>query len=132
MVAHFDLDKIVLKPMDDLFDAMLFPIESEIGRSARKNLDLEWEEDRAQLPDQIDAFFTRDYTSSWPWKKIAGVQGGFLVLRPSQHSFNEYKEIILEGNYTMGFNNECGWGGLGFGWWVGGMVRIHLHSLCSH
>lgn len=123
VVAHFDLDKIVLKPMDDLFDAMIFTKDSEIGRRARERFDLEWEEDRAALPERIDAYFTRDYTSSWPWKKVAGVQGGFLVLRPSQDAFNEYMDIILEGNFTMGFNNDSGWGGLGFGGWVGGMVR---------
>jgi hypothetical protein len=117
------LDKIILKPMDDLFDAIIFPHDSEIGRIARSKLDLEWEEDRKNLPKQIDAFFTRDYTSSWPWKRVAGVQGGFLVVRPSQRAFDQYMEIILEGNFTMGFNDESGWGGLGFGGWIGGMVR---------
>ncbi len=138
-VAHFDLDKIILKPMDDLFDAMIFTNDSEIGKRARSKLDLEWKEDQTNLPERIDAFFTRDYTSSWPWKKIAGVQGGFLVLRPSQNAFDQYMNIILEGNYTMGFNNECGWGGLGFGGWVGGMVsyinirsRESLSSLLTH
>ena len=128
VVIHFDLDKIVLKPMDDIFDAMLFSKDSQIGSGARDRLDLEWEEEKGNLPNQIEAFFTRDYTSSWPWKKVAGVQGGLLVVKPSQHAFDEYMNIILEGNYTLGDNNESGFGGLGYGGWVGGMVRSKFYS----
>jgi len=117
VVVHFDLDKIVLNPMDDLFDAMIYTKDSKMGMAARKRIQMEWPEDN--LPEQIDAFFTRDYTSSWPWKKIAGVQGGLLVLRPNETVFHKYMDIILEGNYKSGFNNECGWDGLGYGGWVG-------------
>ena len=117
VVVHFDLDKIIMKPFDDLFDAIIYDGTTDLGKAARRRLDVEWPEDA--IPDQIDAFFTRDYTSSWPWKKIAGVQGGFIVLKPSVAAFDEYMEIILEGNYEPGFNNESGWGGLGFGGFQG-------------
>ena len=117
VVVHFDLDKIVMQPFDDLFDAIIYDGKTSEGMAARKRLDLEWPED--PVPDRIDAFFTRDYTSSWPWKKIAGVQGGFVVIRPSVTAFEQYMEIVLEGNYEPGFNNDSGWGGLGFGGFQG-------------
>jgi len=117
VVVHFDLDKIIMQPLDDLFDAIIYHYNSMEGIFSRKRIETEWPEDH--LPKKIDAFFTRDYTSSWPWKKIAGVQGGLLVLRPSQKVFQKYMDIILEGNYTSGFDNNCGWGGLGYGGWIG-------------
>jgi len=117
VVVHFDLDKIVVKPMDDLFDAIIYDYDSPKGVAARKNIDVEWPEDT--LPQKIDAFFTRDYTLSWPWKKIAGVQGGLLVVRPNEEYFQRYMDIILMGNYTAGNDNTCGWDGLGYGGWIG-------------
>ena len=119
IVVHLDMDMILLKPLDDLFDAMLFPADSSERRSAISRLDLEWP-DYDKIPDKIDAFFTKDYTSSWPWKIEAPVQAGFLVLRPSIDAFEEYKKIILVGNYTLGNNNTSGWEGMGYGGWIGG------------
>lgn len=108
VVVHFDLDKVVLQPMDDLFDAIIYDAQSPEGKSARERIEVEWPED--PLPKQIDAFFTRDYTSNWPWKKIAAVQGGLLVMRPTQAGFDQYMEVILEGNYEPGFNDQAGMG----------------------
>jgi hypothetical protein len=60
IVVHTDIDFVFLKPMDDLFDAILFPKDSPRGKAARTNIPLERRDE--VLPDRIDAFITRD----WP------------------------------------------------------------------
>ena len=56
------------------------------------------------------------------WEIRQGVQGGFLVARPSQDIFNKYLQFIIEGDYVRGRGNEFGWGGLGFGGFQGAMA----------
>lgn len=114
VVVHMDLDCLVLKPLDALFDAMIFP-----QSSGRERISIMW--DTIELPNPIDAFFTRDYGMiGVPGRKKPhqiGIQGGFLVVRPNQTVFEEYISIILEGNYT----ERSGWGGhqLGYGGYYG-------------
>jgi len=117
VVVYFELDSIVLKPMDDLFDSIIYNHDSPQSTMARKRIEVEQPEDT--LPVKINAFFTRDYQSSLPWQKNAGVQSGFLVVRPSQRVYHQYINIILEGNYKIGYDNQCGWGGLGYGGFPG-------------
>lgn len=96
VAVHLDLDVLILQPLDNLFDAMLFG--SELQGSM-------WNDS----PKQIDAFFTRDYNMVIPGKRKVhqvGVQGGFLVVRPDQQVFDEFIEIILEGNFSI----SRGWG----------------------
>eukprot|EP00984_Skeletonema_dohrnii_P026748 scaffold16142_cov87-Skeletonema_dohrnii-CCMP3373.AAC.1 len=52
---------------------------------------------------RIDAFYTRDYNMINPGgEKYAGVQGGFLMLRPDEDVFAEYVDLVLQGNYIDG------------------------------
>jgi len=105
-VVHLDLDTVVLQPLDDLFDAML--METSASLEVRRNIPVMFEKD---MPDVVDAFFTRDYNMNQPrTKKPVLVQGGFLVLRPSMDSFETYKNIIREGDFRQG----SGWGGKGY------------------
>jgi len=67
---------------------------------------------RQRLPDHIDAFFTRDVTSSAPWEAVQAVQGGFLVARPSPDHFALYQQFILQANYTPGRGPTSGRGGM--------------------
>eukprot|EP00546_Thalassionema_frauenfeldii_P009342 CAMPEP_0178927556 /NCGR_PEP_ID=MMETSP0786-20121207/19267_1 /TAXON_ID=186022 /ORGANISM="Thalassionema frauenfeldii, Strain CCMP 1798" /LENGTH=471 /DNA_ID=CAMNT_0020603029 /DNA_START=34 /DNA_END=1447 /DNA_ORIENTATION=+ len=114
VVVHMDLDCLVLKPLDALFDAMILP-----QSSGRERISIMW--NTIELPNPIDAFFTRDYGMiGVPGRKMPhqiGIQGGFLVVRPNQTVFEEYISIILEGNYT----ESSGWGGhqLGYGGYYG-------------
>lgn len=115
-VVHMDLDTTVLKPMDELFDAALNGDTTNVPA-------IMWEKEHHRKGDgkvQIDAFFTRDYNMRMGGKpdKPVGVQGGFLVMRPSMQVFNEFKDIIRKGDYTRG----RGWGGLGFGPFYGAMT----------
>mmetsp|Transcript_7894 Transcript_7894/g.23251 ORF Transcript_7894/g.23251 Transcript_7894/m.23251 type:complete len:519 (+) Transcript_7894:142-1698(+) len=103
IVVHLDLDTLVLQPMDSLFDWMM------VGNKARdfdaSGIELQWPE--AEIPETINAIFTRDFNMCRPQKKIKPVQGGFLVLRPSMDVYKEFVEIIREGHFTEG----GGWGG---------------------
>ena len=110
VVVHWDLDVAVLKPMDDLFDAMIFDKDSDRGRRARERLHVQRKS--RPLPDQIDAFYTRDVTSAQPWEKVQAIQGGFVVARPSMEHFEAYRSFILEANYTPGRGPKSGWGGM--------------------
>ena len=140
VVVHLDLDCVVLKPLDDLFDAMIVtttPRDSTVKdiASTRSRIPAMWV-NTTDLPETIDFFFTRDYgmvqdLGKRPVHKM-GVQGGFLVLRPNRTVFQEFIDIILEGNYT----EARGWGGkLGYGGYYGAgtiqglasMYYGHLH-----
>jgi hypothetical protein len=100
VAVHVDLDVLILQPLDDLFDAMLFGAQFHAGM---------WKEHDTPQPINANAFFTRDYNMVIPGKRQnhqVGVQGGFLVVRPDPQVFAEYIDIILEGNFTV----KKGWG----------------------
>lgn len=107
--VHWDLDALVLRPMDDLYDAMLHPSASPIGQAARRRIRIQ-RPGFQRLPETIDAFFTRDITSSAPWERIKAVQGGFLVARPNASILEDFKKLIRSGNYTSGRGPKSGWG----------------------
>jgi hypothetical protein len=113
VVVHLDLDTLVLKPMDDLFDLMLDP---SFNRSRIPAMWLKPED----FPPQIDFMFTRDYNMVDPPRRKPhqiGVQGGFMVIRPNATDFDRYVETILLGG---DFQGGAGWGGnLAYGGYYG-------------
>ena len=121
IVIHWDLDVLVLQPLDDLYDAMLHPASSIDGRNARQRLAIQ-KPYHQKLPEHIDAFYTRDITSARPWETITAVQGGFVAARPSLEHFKLYQDFILQANYTPGRGPGSGWGGLGYGGFQGAMA----------
>jgi hypothetical protein len=122
--VHWDMDVALFHPMDDLFDSMLFSKNSNEGKAARQQLvdGNQLQHPSIPLPDTIEAFFTRDITSSQPWEIRQGVQGGFLVARPNQDYFDAYINFIKDGNYIKGRGNTNGWAGLGYGGFQGAMA----------
>eukprot|EP00984_Skeletonema_dohrnii_P010069 scaffold3901_cov67-Skeletonema_dohrnii-CCMP3373.AAC.1 len=82
IVVHWDMDVAILQPLDDLYDAMLYPASHPRGKAARGKIERQHPED--EWPETVNAFFTRDITSAKPWEKITAVQGGFLVARPDK------------------------------------------------
>jgi len=116
IVVHLDLDSLVIKPLDDLFDAMLDDEKRAHSRIPVMHGD--------SLPQKIEAFFTRDYNMIKPGHKHVGVQGGFLVIKPNLDYFKEYKQIILEGNFIGGRGWEGKYGGY-FG-------AQQIQGLCSY
>lgn len=96
-------------------DAVIDVMRGEEG--ARQKIPLEgsqtWPEGR------IDAMITRDWPEVRKVGRKAGFQAGFWVLRPSQDHFDKLLEIIREGNYVEGFSHQNGWGGQGYGGFIG-------------
>lgn len=123
VVVHVDIDFLFLKPMDILYDAIVFDKDSELGAAARRLIPME--RPHEMLPDTIDTFITRDWPQVVPGRK-PGYQAGFVVLRPDPTVPKELYKIILEGNFTPGFSRENGWGGLGYGSFVGAMAMQGL------
>jgi hypothetical protein len=120
VTVHWDLDVAVLKPLDDLYDAIIYDKNSATGSAARARLQVQ--HPTQPLPDRIDAFFTRDVTSSFPWEPVQAVQGGFVVSRPDLQTLRRYQDFIMEANYTPGRGPTSGWGGLGYGGFQGAMA----------
>lgn len=139
VVVHLDLDTLVLRPMDDLFDFMTLSQDTaapeisydqvqSFARTSTMWMNKIVDErlthsykDILEEPEQINFMFTRDYNMVDPPRKKPyqiGVQGGFLVIRPNLRDFNRMVEIILSGgNFTI----NHGWGGqsLGYGGYYG-------------
>jgi hypothetical protein len=120
VTVHWDMDVAIFQPLDDLFDSIIYPHDSPEGQRARSRLDVQHPE--RKLPDRIDAFLTRDITSARPWERRQGVQGGFLVSRPSMSHYQSYINFIKQGNYTKGRGDDKGWDGMGYGGFQGAMA----------
>ena len=136
VVVHLDLDVLVLKPLDALFDWMLVdPSDLETTYDVSE-VPIMWPE--MEKPQKPNAFFTRDCKYSnreihqmfllpfalsfsqvdayplykdnmvAPKRKYKPVQGGFLVLRPDMEVYEEFVAIIKQGD----FRQRGGWGGL--------------------
>ena len=117
IIVHLDIDVAFYKPMDHLYDAILFDKDSPQGIAARQKIEKERKED--VLPEKIGAFITRDWGQVAPSKFPPGYQAGFLVARRDETILPEVIEIIKEGNYTEGLGNDVGWYNSGHGGYVG-------------
>jgi hypothetical protein len=120
-VVHLDLDTVVLKPMDELFDAAMSVDTSHVSAvmwSHEHHFLSGGDREEGGRQGPINAFFTRDYNMRSAGKKPVGVQGGFLVIRPSMQVFEEFQAIIRKGDYRQG----GGWGGKGYGPFYGSMT----------
>lgn len=124
IVVHVDMDFLFHMPMDDLFDAMLFSKDSSIGRIARQKIPIEFLQ-TTKWPDRVDAFMTRDWPQVIPGRK-AGFQAGFLVIKPDAQIFDIIVDVIRKGDYVQGYGRDNGWGGQGYGAFVGAMAMQGL------
>ena len=123
VIVHVDIDYAFYKPMDHLFDAILYDKDSAEGQKARNMLELERPGER--LPDKIGAFITRDWGQVAPGKFPPAYQAGFLVARHDPKVMPEMVEIVKEGNYTDGWGLGKGWSGTGHG---GTLPHEHILS----
>ena len=120
--VHTDLDFSFRKPMDHLFDAILYDKDSSVGQAARDKLELQYPEE-TNLPDRIDAFITRDWSQTSPgrgWK--SGFQAGFIVARRDPSVITDVVRTVTVSNYTPGFHDQSGWEGLGYGSFIQGSL----------
>jgi hypothetical protein len=124
VVVHLDLDVIVLQHMDELYDSMIDGPSSP----ARSKVSAMWHK-ASEFPENIEGFFTRDYNMVKPGQRKVhqiGVQGGFIIVKPNLNYFEEYRQIIIEGNYTV----DHGWGDkLSYGGFYG---AAQVQGLCSY
>ena len=125
IAVHLDLDTLLFRPVDHLYNAMLDPSnqaarqlvqahqQSHNGHQSTSSNDA----DQAQqpLPKEIIAYFTRDYNLAVPGIKPTRVlmQGGFWVLRPNVTIYDELIALIVR--HTHRFSKDCGWGGCSIG-----------------
>jgi hypothetical protein len=124
VVVHVDMDYVFHKPMDDMFDAMLYSKDSRIGQKAREQIPLEFPKSTT-WPAHVDAFMTRDWPQVIPGRKAA-FQAGFLVVKPNPQVFGIIVDVIRKGDYVEGFGRDNGWGGQGYGGFVGAMAMQGL------
>lgn len=123
-VVLMDLDSLVMKPLDNLFDVMTggAPL---IGND---NIEVAFG-DPIKSPHYdhnkgINAFFTREYNIADDSMEHVAVQGGFLVIKPSLMQYADFSAVIREGE----FQQEGGWAGLGFGPFEGSTAFQELFS----
>jgi hypothetical protein len=114
LAVHLDLDSLLLRPMDDLFDVMLGKGDVE---SRKKKMMAMMANNLPRTKDvditkPIDAAFTRDYNSVVKPRIDApvGYQGGFLVVKPSLQVLERYRSILQRGEFVLGSPRK-GWGG---------------------
>ena len=132
IVVHMDMDFLLLQPMEHVYDAMLYDAQSEIGQTARQQLELEFppastttKTTTVVLPERIDAMMTRDWPQVMPGRK-AGFQAGFLIVKPNPGVFDLIVDVIRQGDYVDGYGRDNGWSGMGYGVFVGAMAMQGL------
>lgn len=59
------------------------------------------------------------YKQTFMYRRKAGYQAGFIVAKTDPRVLDEIVHIIKTANYTDGFTRQNGWGGLGYGGFVG-------------
>lgn len=62
--------------------------------------------------------FTYDFAMDNPGSKAPPVQGGFIMVRPSENVYQQLIGIVREGDFRPG----TGWGGSNIGWCWGGQT----------
>ncbi len=137
IVVHLDLDALILQPLDELFDVMLSNDNREYDNTDKANVNHEQKQNDAlslaspvkvmydtAMPTNVEAFFTRDYNMVQPGHQHPGMQGGFLIIKPNLEYFEEYRRIILKGDFRRG----GGWGGK----WGGYFGAQQIQGLCSY
>jgi hypothetical protein len=109
LVVLLDLDCLILQPLDALFDFML---HGQIPTSPSD--ELQWPElynastvSASSSSHQISLLYTLDYNMVGPHRKIKPIQGGFVVLRPSETTYQNLVDIVRVGDYR----ENGGWGG---------------------
>ncbi|KAL9182428.1 hypothetical protein ACHAXT_013080 [Thalassiosira profunda] len=144
--VHLDLDTLVVHPFDELFDVMHFSNDTAVGRRAREKLgevvaptyfnrrqtgdpshpgNLSPKEILANIT--VDAYFTKDYNMIVPGKqhRNVGIQGGFLVVRPSYATYTHLISLVYSGEFYGGFGSPTsGWFKKGYGRHIWGSMTI--------
>jgi len=96
-VVHLDMDALVLRNFDELFDD-----DSALWGGG-----------------SVKALYTYDWTMARPpWGKNPPTQGGFIVAKPDARTFEALVSVVRQGDFRAG----SGWGGTSTGNYWGGMT----------
>jgi hypothetical protein len=107
IVVHLDLDSLIIKPMDDLFDILMS--ESPIDADRYKSILMH--HPNQTMPRRVNVLFTYDYNMVTASVKYKPVQGGFVVLRPDMKVYEDFRQVILEGDFRNHAHKDGpGWG----------------------
>jgi hypothetical protein len=102
IVVLLDLDVLVMKPLDRLFDFILdssnLPDPDDLLRA------------ETPIPAKIDLLYTTDFAMVNPGRKIKPTQGGFAVLRPNRTVYDDFVAIVRKGDFRDS-GGGSGWGG---------------------
>lgn len=123
LVVILDLDVLVLKPLDMLFDLVLYKRRPSAGH-------IMWP--ARPLPEDIQLLYTIDYAMVPPGRANKPIQGGFVVLRPNEKVYHDIVTTVLTSNYTnKGWDGTFGrfWGDMTF---QGLLPYYFLHKNSGH
>jgi hypothetical protein len=122
LVVLLDLDVLVLKPLDRLFDFMLdttqLPEPDDLlywNRPALTGRNAE----PLTIPARLDLLYTTDYAMVNAERHIKPTQGGFVILRPNQTVYEDFVRIVKEGDFRFEGGGDLGWGGRTGRFWGG-------------
>jgi hypothetical protein len=95
--------------MDDVIDFMLDPTKYRDSNTHKlkqqhHNLPIMWPD--KEIPDDVQLLFTKDYNVVAPKRRDKPFQGGFFIIKPSIEVYNEFVDIVREGDYHI----KGGWG----------------------
>jgi hypothetical protein len=149
IAVHLDLDTLVTNPFDELYNVMMYPPDTPEGKLARKKLvevvaptDLnrrimghpskEFRHSKLNVTAEeilanitVNAYYTKDYNMISPdianHVEHVGVQGGFLVVRPSKVTYLKMRNLIYSGEY---YGMRGGWFKQGYGGHIWGSMTI--------
>jgi hypothetical protein len=106
-----DVDTLLLKPIDRLFDFMLdatkLPNPDDllyVGKPAMAGMNT-----NVTVPQQIDILYTDDYPMVEAEQEPKGTQAGFTIIRPNRTIYDEIMAIVIEGDFDL--HGGGGWGG---------------------
>lgn len=124
IVVLLDLDTLLLKPLDRLFDFLLdsskVPYPDDLLRP------------NTTIPETVNFLYTTDYAMVSPNRKVKPTQGGFVILRPSLTIYHEFVDIVRTGDFreSGGWLGKSGkfWGAM-TGWFSACMQSFRLFSL---
>lgn len=127
VVVHVDIDFAMHKPLDTVLDVLLYDKDSDVGREARAKLEVEKTspDQHIELPDRPQAAITKDWPQIIPGYKPL-FQAGFWVARTNPQVTEDIANVIRTEKYVPGVHRENGWGGLGYGTFVGAMAMQGL------
>jgi hypothetical protein len=110
IVVLLDVDTLLLKPLDRLFDFMLnttkLPNPDDLMNVWKPAMAVM--NTNVTIPKQLDLLYTDDYASIKPEQEPKGTQGGFVIIRPNRTIYDDIMAIVIEGDYDT---HGGGWGG---------------------